>query len=94
MVLIVLWCAAHKKGRTILRVGITDGVSGGLVSSKAVAAAITARKVSAADGFWRGSRAAVRNGGRGVALVKKAGDMFASRDDSTSSTVWIFFKVS
>ena len=37
---------------------------------------------------------AVRKGGRGMALVKKAGDMFASRDDSTSSTVWIFFKVS
>lgn len=89
-----VWWVAHKKGRMSLMMVVLEGVFGVLDTSNAVADAIIVRKVSAAEGFWRGSRVEARKGGRGVALVNKAGVISASRIDFTSSVFFTFFSVS
>ena len=87
-----LW-DAHRKGRSTLIVKVTDGVPLGFDASNSTAAWVTATKVSAVVGLERGRIAAVMNGGMGVALVKNAGVMFASRAESSSSPVVTFLRV-
>ena len=73
---------------------VTDGDPSGCDASNSTAAWVTATKVSAAVGLERGRIAAVMKGGMGMALVKNAGVMFASRAASSSSTVDTFLRVS
>ena len=59
-----LW-DSHKKGRSNLSVGVTDGVPSGFNASNSTAAWVTVTKVSAAAGLERGRIATVMNGGWG-----------------------------